>query len=351
MTVPLKQFCVGIDVSKLTFEACACEEGALPASLYSLPTVVFKSTKEGAAAFARWVASLGGECHGIVAESTGIYSQDLAARVAAADKSLPAVAIVNPAMVKGAARALGLRDKSDAVDARVIAAFGAWQRPVPAPPRSPAHQELRAAVDLREALLERRLALENRIEATRDHASLVVLRKLLAAEQRQIEKLDKAVAKAIAKDEQLCADAKLIGTIPGVGPVNVAVILAHFGDLRTWKRGQVVASAGLYPKQFESGTSVRGKPRLAKGGGSPLRKKLYMAAIHLLSKDYGFNATALRLVEAGRPKMVALCAAMRKILLLARALVISGKKFANPYPAPNQRRKAPPETAAAAAPA
>lgn len=122
-----------------------------------------------------------------------------------------------------------------------------------------------------------------------------------------------------------------MATIPGVGAKTTRVLLAHFGDLREYSRNELVCLAGLYPKQFQSGTSVRKKPKLAKGGGARIRAALYMAALTARRFCPHLKIFAQRLAEKGLSNMAILGAVMRKLLLLVRALVVSGKDYQADY--------------------
>jgi transposase len=140
MAEVINQFWVGIDVAKAKFDAAVFPDGMQPERWRQLETKSFASDKKGVAAFVRWIQTLGGCCAGMCAESTGIYSADLAEALHEKAPDLPLLAIVNPARVKATAKTFGTKDKSDSVDARVIAAFAAWHRPKPTPLRSPEWQ-------------------------------------------------------------------------------------------------------------------------------------------------------------------------------------------------------------------
>lgn len=333
MAEVLNQFWVGIDVSKSKFDAAVCPVGSPPDVWRQLAAKSFASDKKGIAAFVRWIKALGGQCVGMCAESTGIYSADLAGAIHAQAPDLPLLAIVNPARVKATAKTLGVRDKSDSVDARVIAVFASWHRPEPKPLRSPEWENLRSLFLARESMLADVVAYEQRAKASRDKDCISSHRRIVQRLKAEVAKFDAKIKAAIASDPTFAKQEKLLRTIPGIGPVIACAILAQFGDLTKWTRGEATAAAGLYPRTCESGSSVRGKPRMSKGGGGLLRKKLYMGAIKLIEKDYGFNRSVLRLREQNRPKMVCLGAGMRKLLLVARAILVSGKPYDPNYAA------------------
>ena len=330
MATSLNTFWVGIDVSKASFDAALCRCAAAPGAGV-LPARKFDSTSAGVAAFVRWASAAPGTCEGLCAESTGIYSSDLAEAISAAAPTLPPLSIVNPAHIKATARVLGLRDKNDAADARTIAVFAAWRRPAPKPRAAEAFAQLRALVDAREVLLVERDAFKDRISNSRNPACIKAFEAVVKGFCRQIESIERQLSELVEGDELLRRHCGLLESVPAIGPVIARTLLAYFGDLSQWTRRQIVAAAGLFPRVHESGTSVRRRPRLAGGGGGRVRKKLYMGAIGLLRKDHGFNRTALRLREEKRPPLVCMGAAMRKLLVVARGVIVSGKPYDKDY--------------------
>lgn len=327
-----KPFWVGIDVSKDKIDVAVCYQEKAHADPRTLAVKTFDHSADGTAAFLRWVRSHEGTCAGLVAESTGIYSRLLAIAIRESDEltdAIPALSIVNPQQIKGTARALGQRDKSDTTDARVIAIHGAQRRPGPTPERAGPLEQLRALYQLREQYVRQRTATNNRVETVLDERCRRLLKKDLRHLAGQIAAVEKLIAELIESEPELARDSKLLRSIPGVGPVLAVMALAELGDLRTWSRRQIVAFAGLYPREHSSGKSVRAKPRLAKGGGGLIRKTLYMPALGLLARDYGYNRKILekqRTTRTERGKFY-LGHAMRKLLLVMRAVVVSGQKF------------------------
>ena len=327
MVEHLNRYWVGIDVSKSKFDAAACIAGSIPQDWRAADAKRFKSDEAGVASFVKWLRSREGICAGLCAESTGIYSADLAGLIAAQDAALPGLSIVNPAHIKGTARALGARDKSDAVDARLIAAYAAWRQPACRPPRTGAWAQLRALAQARECLIEARGAFGCRAHNSRDTACVEVFTRAAASLGNEVMAIDALIDETIESDATVRRHAELLQSVPCIGRVIAITLLGAFGDLTKWTREQLVSAAGLYPRSHESGSSVRGKAHLAKGGFAIVRSKLYMGAIHLLANDYGFNATALRMKDTKRPKMVCIGAAMRKLLIVARAVVVADKDY------------------------
>lgn len=327
-----KAFWVGIDVSKAKFDVAACAVGRVlkRAEVRRLRSRSFPSSREGVAEFLRWLGAQQGTCVGLCAESTGVYSADLGRLLAELAPELPPLVVANPRTVLYATVGLEMRDKTDAMDARVIAAWAAARQPEARPERGPAWQELRALWRAREAAATARAAVAARLEDCRSPLATGHLRRDLAAHDRILERYDLEIASLIASDATMREHSRLLQTVPGIGPAIARALLAFYGDLTTWKRGELASAAGIHPVRCESGDS-RKPPHIAKGGGGELRRKLYMAGMQLLARDHGFNGTALRMVAAGRARMAALFAAVRKLLLVGRAVVVSGRPYSADY--------------------
>jgi transposase len=116
--------------------------------------------------------------------------------------------------------------------------------------------------------------------------------------------------------------------MPGIGEATAAKLLAEIVDVNQYRSArQVAAFAGLVPKHRESGSSVRGKPRLCKVGTARLRKALYFPAIVATQHNPIIKAVSERLRERGKCPMLIVGAAMRKLIHIAYGVLKSGKPF------------------------
>ena len=224
------------------------------------------------------------------------------------------VSVVNPAQIKAFGRAGLVRSKTDRIDARLIADFCAAQCPPPwqAPPVSA--RTLRALVSRREALDAMRTQERNRLPVS-EPAVRGGIEAHLAHLEQAIKDIDTAIRRTIDDD-------------PGLGDRTVAALLAYYGGpLRFDSAKQAVAYAGLDPRQHQSGSSVRGKPRLSKVGHARLRKALYMPAMVATTRTAWGRALRQRLTAAGKPPMLILGAMMRKLLCVAYGVLRSGRPF------------------------
>lgn len=153
------------------------------------------------------------------------------------------------------------------------------------------------------------------------------LAQVLAVLDEQLAAIEAAIAAQAASDPALQRQVALIDSIPGIGLTTAAALVAEIDFGAYPSARQVTAQAGLTPRQRQSGTSVRGKPRLSKQGASQIRKILYFPAIVALQHNPVIRAFAQRLAERGKAKMAIVCACMRKLLHLVYGVLKSGLPF------------------------
>lgn len=326
------KFWIGCDISKSTFWIAVAKVDDSDTEWSKLRHREFDHTPDGVADFVRWLARLeiGKEkVAGICLESTGRLSLQWSLLL---EERLGPVSIVNPAAPKAFGNSLGIRDKTDRVDACVCAMFGRMKRPAPTTFRSPSRQELCEQFRCYLALDSDRIAHKQRLnDGPSSQSVCAALRKIIQTLEREIAQLEAAMSKTIKDDPELSHDAKQAQTVKGIGTKSVRVILGEFGDLRQYKRNELVALAGLFPKQFTSGSSVHRKPRLAKGGGERVRRVLYMSAMTAQRYNPHIKRFADRLKENGKAPMQILAAIMRKLLLMVRSVIISGVAYDPEY--------------------
>jgi len=319
---------LGVDVSKATFDVAGW--GDQP--FQRMTTRAFPRTPEGVRAWLDLIPPADLQGAAVVMESTGGYCKELAAWILEAQPVLH-VAIANPFRVKSYGRSLGLRNKTDRVDARMLAKFGQERQPGAWAPLSPTQEALRELTRTRAKLIATRVAYRNRLRGHTVMSPLVrqCQEELLVFLGRQITALEAGIRELCRKDPDLNRDLGLLLSIPGVGLLTAATILGAAGDLRRFaQRGELCAFLGMSPRQFQSGTSVQGKTHLCRMGGKKARSVLYMAAVAACRLKGPLGDFYRRLVAVGKPKRSALGALMRKLLVVMRAVLIQGK----PYQAP-----------------
>ena len=268
----------------------------------------------------------------VVVEATGRLQRRL---VAALHKAGVPVAVVNPRQVRDFAKASGVLAKTDRIDARVLADFGARMRPQPTPKPSAAQLVLEDLVTARGALVQQKVALGALISELQGPDALKSLNGTLHAVVRQIEKLDQAIVDHVNSDESLKRKAELLDSVPGVGKVLAAGLLAELPELGTMDRRRIASLAGLAPIAHESG-KFKGR-RCIGGGREGARSMLYMAALTARKGDPVLEAHSKRLLlknESRRKLVVIACA--RHLLTILNAVVRSDRPWERrPVPAVN----------------
>jgi transposase len=146
--------------------------------------------------------------------------------------------------------------------------------------------------------------------------------------EAEIERLRDQIDTHVENHPDLKADKDLITSVPGIGPATALWLLAEIGDYRQFASAQSVAAyAGLSPREYLSGSSVQKKTRISKTGNARLRKALYLPAMTATRYNPTIKAFYDRLVSDGKPKMVALAAAMRKLLMIVYGVLKSRTEF------------------------
>jgi transposase len=251
----------------------------------------------------------------IVLEATGGYETAVTAALVVAGL---AVAVVNPRQVRDFAKATGQLAKSDRLDARVLAVFAARVQPPPRPLPDAVAQDVAALLARRRQLVEMRTAEQNR----RSHLT-PRLRPALDAHvvwlSQQIAALDGELDQTLRASPVWREKEDLLRSIPGIGPVVARTLLGELPELGTLNRWEVAALAGVAPLNQDCGR--RQGQRRTWGGRAPVRAALYMAVISAIRCNPAIAAVYTRLRGGGKPPKVALVACMRKLLIIANAIL------------------------------
>lgn len=285
---------------------------------------IVENTPSGFAMLSAWLQKEGVmELH-VCMEATGVYWEAVAEYLTDMGHT---VSVINPAQIKAFGAAALVRTKTDKVDAKLIAEFCQAQSPAPWQAPSPALRELRALVLRRNALDAMRTQEQNRLLVARDSVRNGIAAHLDYLEKAMTE-IDAAIRQKIDDNPDLKQQRELLDSIPGLGDKTIPVLLSYYGGPQRFDRAkQAVAFAGLDPRQHQSGSSVRGKPRLSKVGHAALRKALYMPAMVTITRTAWGRAFRDRLSAAGKAPMVIIGAMMRKLIHVAFGVLKSGKPF------------------------
>jgi transposase len=270
------------------------------------------NSKKALAAFA---AGLDRTCL-VICEATGGYEAALL------DAMLDAGIAAHRAdarKVKAFIRSFGIRGKTDKIDAKAIAQYGAerasklalWQKP------AQSRQCLQSLVLTRADLVRDRVAYKNRLAAPGAEPVKVMLREVIKCLDRQIATIEAKARALMASQPQLVRDAASLRAIEGVGPTIAMALLALMPELGTLNRRQAAALAGFAPHPNQSGT--RDGYRKARGGRPEVKTTLFMGALSATKSRKPMGQFYQRLIAAGKKKKVALVAVMRKIIVIANA--------------------------------
>ena len=296
---------VGIDISKDWLDAFAAPEGR--ASRFP----------NNSAGFRKLIAWIGSGIDRIAYEPTGAFHRDFEDTLLKA--GLPLYAI-NPFQVRSFARSIGRRAKTDAVDARMLAIMASAIEDLrPTEARSEGQRELAELQQIRDALVRDRTATTNRGRNLRTPVGKRVTRQRLRQIDRQLKLIDAEIRQRIGEEKEMERRAEILTSIPGISDITAAGLIVHLPELGMLTRSRVASLAGLAPVTRESG-NWKGHSFI-QGGRHRVRTLLYMPALVAAQHNPDLRRKYEALLARGKPRKVALTAVMRKLLVLANALV------------------------------
>lgn len=265
----------------------------------------------------------------LVLEATSTYWVALAVTLHEAGYH---VSVVNPEQIHHFAKSLPRRSKTDQLDAAVLGRYAYERKPACWTPPPQVYHELRQRLVARDALVSMRQQARNHRHALLQWPVVVEAVKeqldgVITDLDERIAKLDAAVA-AILADSAWTRSASLLQSIPGVGVITAAwLLVATLNFSISATPAGLAAYAGLVPIARDSGSSVRGRPRIGHGGNGRLRAALYLATLSAGRHNPLIKTFYDRLRTAGKPMKVARCAAARKLLHIAWAVVKHDEPF------------------------
>ena len=307
---------IGIDVSKDWLDAYRLADGAARR---------FVNDKTGRKALIKWLTAA--PMKRVVFEPTGPYHRQLERALDAA--GLP-IAKVNPRQARRFAEAAGKLVKTDRVDAAMLARMGEVLDLRPRPCVSQTIAELKELYLARAALIKDRTAAKNRAKSI----TLALLekqnKKRLAEIDLKIEEIDAAIEKLVLDDAPLARRFEILLSIPGVSKITAFALLIEMPELGGLEGKQAASLAGLAPVARQSG-QWKGHAYI-RGGRAFLRQALYMPALVACRFNKDSRALYQRLVKAGKPAKIAITAVMRKLVVLANALLREDRPWAESAP-------------------
>lgn len=313
MTATIAQT-AGVDISKASLDVCLHPSGL---------TGRFANDPSGLAAALTWLRKAGVDR--VVFEPTGAYHHALERRLGQAGLKLVKV---NPLQARRFAEAIGRRAKTDAVDAAMLARFGALCQLPARPGVSETLADMKELLVARRALVKDRVAALNRAQALRSPLLRRLAAQRLRQVKRQIAAIDAALRALCRAAPALKARRPILLSIPGIGEATALTMLVEMPELGSIENKSVASLAGLAPMARDSGQH-RGK-RFIRGGRAHLRQALYMPALVAIRFNTAMKAKYQALIAAGKPPKVAITAIMRKLAILANALLREQRVWSPP---------------------
>ena len=314
---------LGIDIAKSKFDVALLRPDG------KFRNKVLSNNPQGFAQLLVWLDAHGvpsnelGQLH-VCMEATGIYWEALAEFLC--DQAI-VVSVINPAQIKSYGASRLMRSKTDKIDATLIALFAKERCPEPWTASAPHERVLRSLVLRLEALQSMLTQESNRLQVANPSVQPQI-QSHIEWLQSEIKALAKLIKEHIDKHPDLRHKRDLLDSIPGMGERTQAIVLAYFGATERFDNARkAVAFVGLDPRQHESGTSVKGKPRISKVGHAFVRKALYMPAMTALYKTAWGKRFRERLANAGKPPKLIIGAMMRKLIHVAIGVLKSNQMF------------------------
>lgn len=324
---------LGIDVSKDKLDVALTQDGKT-----ILSTATFQNTILGFQKLSAWTKkhSKGVSILHFCIEATGIYHEEIAEFLQEKENFI--VSVINPFQAKAFANSRLLRTKNDKVDANLLASYCAISKPIETVKTSEEVKTLRKLVRTLNYQIEERSKYKTKLHSVKnDYAAHVVSATVLFFTD-SITDIEEKIKSHVGEYPKLNHQVELLKSIKGIGDRTAWQIIAeiHAQDGEKINTKAQVAHAGLAPREYQSGSSVNGKPRICKTGNKRLRKSLYMPAMSALVNNPTMKEFYERLVSKGKPKKVALVAVMRKLLVLSIGILNNNKPFDENWISKNQ---------------
>jgi transposase len=302
---------IGIDISKDRLDACLHPKGIARQ---------FTNDRKGHAQLIAWAAPH--QPTRLVFEATGRYHRAL--ELALGKAGSPAVK-VNPLQARRFAEATGKRVKTDPIDAAMLARFGATMRPEIPPAKDETIDVLAELLAARRGLIKDRTAASNRGKSL----TLPMLKRQCEQHRKQIdsqiEAIDREWMSVLAANPALKTRLDILLSVPGIGAATAIALLVDMPELGTMDAKQAASLAGLAPVTRQSGT-WKGKSFI-QGGRACIRQAIYMPALVAIRFNPQLKEKYEALRQAGKPAKVAIVAIMRKIVIIANALIRDRRKW------------------------
>ena len=302
---------IGIDVSKDTLDVHRIADGS---------QCQFPNSATGHTKLLKWIEARSTAL--VVFEATGAYHRQLEQLLSA--KAVPFIK-VNPKQARRFAQASGKLAKTDRVDSEMLAKMGVALQLKPKPVQAENLYDLREMLAARRALIKDRTAAKTRRATSTVDLIKAQLDKRLRHIEADINKIDAQMLELVHADQNMAKRMEHLLSIPGIGTNTALMILVDLPEIGSLTNKQVGSLAGLAPMSQSSG-KWQGKARIM-GGRPNLRHAIFMPALVAIRFNLDMKKKYAALIAAGKEKKVAITAVMRKLLVLANALLRDSRKW------------------------
>ena len=302
---------VGIDISKKFFDLHILEEGK---------NMHFEYTTKQIKQCVKLLTNNDVELS--VMEATGGYELELACALQAAGL---AIAIVNPRRIRDFAKAAGKMAKTDKLDAKIIALYGATLKPPKKALIDADSCKLKALLARRSQLATMKISENNRMEHARDKEIARSIKTVVKTIEREIEKVEKEIENHIQQKPELKQKAELLKSVPGIGDTTAFMLVTELPELGNVNKKEIAALVGVAPINRDSGL-FRGK-RMTGGGRRDVRSRLFMPTLVAIRHNSVIRKFYKHLLDEGKAKMTAVVAAMRKLLVILNTMIRNNQKW------------------------
>lgn len=252
----------------------------------------------------------------VVCEATGGYERTL---VKALNKAGVSVCVMNPLQVRQFGKGIGILEKTDPIDAKLLQLFGETVELRPTAPKSVEQENHEALVRRREQLLKRISQEENRLAQAGSDEVVEMIREIINRLKTQQHMIDGLIGSFLNEEAKTNGTVAVLQSVPGVGQVTTSTMICDLPELGKLNHRQIAKLVGVAPITNQSGK--RDRQRSIFGGRSHVRRVLYMAALVGTRHNPVIKAFYNRLLARGKEKKVALVACMRKLLTILNAMV------------------------------
>lgn len=303
---------IGVDVAKDKLDVCD-SQGKMRSEVINSTAAVVKHIVEEIES---------PETTFVVCEATGDYERTL---VRALQNAGISVCVANPCQVRQFGKGLGLLEKTDPIDARLLRTFGETVDLMPTLPKTEAQEAHEALVRRREQLLHLINQEENRRQQAWDKTSRRSIDSVIKMLKKQQDMIEQKIREFLKQEAETNPAVEIIQSVPGVGVVTTSTLLCDLPELGTLNRRQISKLAGVAPIVRQSGN--QDKQRSVFGGRRNIRRVLYMAALVATRSNPTIQTFYKRLLDRGKAKKVALVACMRKLLTILNTMVRTGQPW------------------------